>query len=67
MLYYIYINSTTCSIVCLNQTIMSLSQEINGEPCMPGVETNLAELLLTAAHSRPEGPKNGSSGVVFCG
>lgn len=29
--------------------------EINGEPCMPGVETNLAELLLTAAHSRPEG------------
>ena len=37
-----------------------MSQEIDGEPCMPGVETNLAELLLTAAHSRPEGPtKNG--------
>lgn len=29
--------------------------EINGAPCMPGAETNLAELLLTAAQGRPEG------------
>eukprot|EP00435_Cladocopium_sp_Y103_P056731 s144_g19.t1 len=29
--------------------------EINGEPCMPGAETNLAELLLSAAQRRPEG------------
>jgi len=41
--------------------------EINGQQCMPGDETNLAELLLSAAEERPEGLclETGSSCYTF--
>lgn len=34
--------------------VLSLATSADGEECMPGVETNLGELLLSAAHATPD-------------
>ena len=34
---------------------LALTTDIDGYSCMPGVETNLGELLTTAALAKPQG------------
>ena len=43
------------AVINVAPTLEELSLvDVNGQQCMPGVETNLAELLLTAAEATPD-------------